>query len=53
MSRLSIETPGRAQTVLDGLHVDMERRISASAYGLCPVDISLSYLRLCHALTCG
>ena len=53
MSRLSIETPGRAQTVLDGLHLDMERRISASAYGLCPVDISLSYLRLCHAQTCG
>lgn len=53
MSRLSIETPGRAQTVLDGLHLDMERRIRASAYGLCPVDISLSYLRLCHAQTCG
>ncbi len=53
MSRLSIETPGRAQTVLEGLHQDMERRISASAYGLCPVDISLSYLRLCHAQTCG
>ena len=53
MSRLSIETPGRAQTALDALHVDMERRISASAYGLCPVDISLSYLRLCHAQTCG
>ena len=53
MSRLSIETPGRAQTVLDGLHLDMERRIHASAYGLCPVDISLSYLRLCHAQTCG
>ncbi|MBR4283280.1 MAG: FAD-dependent oxidoreductase [Anaerotignum sp.] len=53
MSRLSIETPGRAQTVLDGLHQDMERRIHASAYGLCPVDISLSYLRLCHAQTCG
>lgn len=53
MSRLSIETPGRAQTVLDGLHRDMERRISASAYGLCPVDMSLNYLRLCHAQTCG
>ncbi len=53
MSRLSIETPLRAQTVLSGLHEDMERRISASASGLCPVDISLSYLRLCHAQTCG
>ena len=53
MSRLSIETPGRAQNVLDGLHRDMERRIGASAYGLCPVDMSLNYLRLCHAQTCG
>ena len=53
MSRLSIETPGRAQKVLDGLHRDMERRIGASAYGLCPVDMSLNYLRLCHAQTCG
>lgn len=53
MSRLSIETPGRAQNVLDGLHQDMERRIGASAYGLCPVDMSLNYLRLCHAQTCG
>lgn len=53
MSRLSIETPGRAQNVLDGLHRDMERRIGASAYGLCLVDMSLNYLRLCHAQTCG
>ena len=53
MSRLSIETPGRAQNVLDGMHRDMERRIGASAYGLCPVDMSLNYLRLCHAQTCG
>ena len=53
MSRLSIETPGHAQNVLDGLHRDMERRIGASAYGLCPVDMSLNYLRLCHAQTCG
>lgn len=53
MSRLSIETPGRAQNVLDGLHRDMERRIGASAYGLCPVDMSLNYLRLCHVQTCG
>ena len=53
MSRLSIETPGRAQTVLGGLHRDMERRISASSPGLCPVDMSPNYLRLCHAQTCG
>ena len=39
--------------VLSGLHRDMERRISGSAHGLCPVDMSLNYLRLCHAQTCG
>ncbi len=53
MSRLSIENPGRAQTVLSGLYRDMERRISASQPGLCPVDMSLNFLRLCHAQTCG
>ncbi len=53
MSRLSIETPGRAQTVLSGLTRDMERRINASQPGLCPVDMSLNFLRLCHAQTCG
>jgi hypothetical protein len=31
----------------------MERRINASPHGLCPVDMSLNYLRLCHAQTCG
>ena len=53
MSRLSIETPDRAQTVLGGLNRDMERRINASPHGLCPVDMSLNFLRLCHAQTCG
>ena len=53
MSRLSIETPVRAQTVLSWLSRDMERRISASSSGLCPVDMSLNFLRLCHAQTCG
>ena len=53
MSRLYIENPGRAQTVLEGLYRDMGRRIGASSSGLCPVDMSLNFLRLCHAQTCG
>ena len=53
MSRLSIETPGKAETVIAGLYRDIERRISASPPGLCPVDMSLSFLQLCHAQTCG
>ena len=53
MSRLDIKTPSGAQTVVEGLYRDMERRIAASPPGLCPVDMSLSFLQLCHAQTCG
>ena len=53
MSRLDIKTPSRAQTVVEGLYRDMERRIAARPPGLCPVDMSLSFLQLCHAQTCG
>ena len=53
MTRLSIETPSSAEVVLRGLYRDIERRISASSPGLCPIDMSLSFLRLCHAQTCG
>ena len=53
MSRLDIKTPSRAQTVVEGLYRDMERRIAASPPGRCPVDMSLSFLQLCHAQTCG
>ena len=53
MSRMYIETKSRAQTVVEGLYRDVERRIAASPPGLCPVDMALSFLRLCHAQTCG
>ena len=53
LSRLDIMTPSRAQTVIDGLYRDVERRIAASPPGLCPVDLALNFLNLCHAQTCG
>ncbi|WP_238918756.1 NAD(P)-binding protein [Clostridium sp. YIM B02555] len=53
MSRLEISTPNRAQTVVEGLYKDLERRIIASPPGLCPVDMAASFLKLCHAQTCG
>ena len=53
MSRLDIMTPSHAQTVIDGLYRDVERRIAASPPGLCPVDLAKSFLDLCHAQTCG
>ena len=53
MKRLVIETPRQSQRVLEGLYRDMERRIATSPLGLCPVDMALNFLRLCHAQTCG
>ena len=53
MSRLDIKSPSRAQTVVDNLYRDVERRIAASPPGLCPVDMSLAFLTLCHAQSCG
>ena len=53
MSRLTIQTPDHAQLVVEGLYKDVESRIVASPPGLCPIDMSLSFLKLCHAQTCG
>ena len=53
MSRLDIKNPSRAQTVVDNLYRDVERRIAASPPGLCPVDMALNFLNLCQAQTCG
>lgn len=53
MSRLKIATPNQAQLTVERLYKDLERRIIASPPGLCPVDLQLSFLRMCHAQTCG
>lgn len=53
MSRLTIATEDRAQQTVESLYKELERRIVASPPGLCPVDLALNFLRLCHAQTCG
>jgi NADPH-dependent glutamate synthase beta subunit-like oxidoreductase len=53
LKRLVIETPEQGQKVLEGIYRDAQRRIGASPLGLCPVDMALNFLRLCHAQTCG
>lgn len=53
MSRLSIITRNKAQKTAEELYKDLERRIVASPPGLCPVDLAVSFLKICHAQTCG
>lgn len=53
MSRLLIPSQDKAQMVVESLYQDLERRIVASPPGLCPVDMTESFLKLCHAQSCG
>ena len=53
MSRLKVETPDRVQLTVEKLYKDLERHIIASPPGLCPVDLQLSFLKVCQAQTCG
>lgn len=53
MSRLTIMSASQAQTTMEGLYTDMERRIIASQPGICPVDLTSAFLKLCRAQTCG
>ena len=53
MSRLSMITQNSAQRTVEELYKDLERRIVASPPGLCPVDMAASFLKMCHAQSCG
>ena len=45
--------PAQAQSVIEQIYSSMSRRIEANPPGLCPVDMTLNFLNLCQAQTCG
>ncbi|SHK25084.1 NADPH-dependent glutamate synthase beta chain [Hathewaya proteolytica DSM 3090] len=53
MSRLSIVTENKAQITVEKLYKALERRIVASPPGLCPVDLTGAFIKMCLAQTCG
>ena len=53
MDRLFIRSQDEAQKTISNLYKDLERRIIASPPGQCPVDLAVSFLRLCHSQSCG
>lgn len=53
MSRLKVSSPDKVQQTVEKLYKDLERHIIASPPGLCPVDLQLAFLKVCHAQTCG
>ena len=53
MDRLFIKSQDSAQRTVETLYKDFERRIAASPPGQCPVDLTASFLRMCHSQSCG
>lgn len=53
MSRLTVVTQDKARSTAERLMREFEQRIIASPPGVCPVDMQLSFLKVCHAQTCG
>ncbi len=53
MSRLDVKMPAQTEAVIEQIYSSMERRIEANPPGLCPVDMTLNFLNLCQAQTCG
>ena len=53
MSRLTIVTKDKQESVREQLYKDLERRIVASPTGLCPVDLTSSFVKLCLSQSCG
>ena len=53
MSRLTILTKDKAQVTMESMYQDLERRIVASPPGLCPVDLTRSFINMCLAQSCG
>ena len=53
VSRLTILTKDKAQVTMESLYQDLERRIVASPPGLCPVDLTRSFIKMCLAQSCG
>ncbi|MEG1314561.1 MAG: NAD(P)-binding protein [Anaerovoracaceae bacterium] len=53
MNRLYMRATDKGELAVEGLFKDLERRIISSPIGQCPVDMAASFLRLCHAQSCG
>ncbi len=53
MSRITMRPLSEEQKILDDLYLDIQRRIGASAQGMCPADMSESFVSFCTSQSCG
>ena len=53
MSRLSVVSADKVNSTTEQLMKEFTQRIVANPPGVCPVDMQLAFLKVCHAQTCG
>lgn len=53
MSRLSVTSTDKVNSTTEKLMKEFAQRIIANPPGVCPVDMQLAFLKVCHAQTCG
>lgn len=53
MSRLSVKSTDKVNSTTEKLMKEFTQRIIANPPGVCPVDMQLAFLKVCHAQTCG
>ena len=53
MNRLSVVSTDKVNSTTEQLMKEFTQRIVANPPGVCPVDMQLAFLKVCHAQTCG
>ena len=53
MARLHVIERSQAQSVMDGLHEALGRRLAVSSLAPCPVEFTAAFLSMCATQSCG
>ena len=53
MARLHVMERSEAQSVMDGLHEALGKRLAVSSLAPCPVEFTAAYIRMCASQSCG
>ena len=53
MSRLKLYSKDKVNATTESLVKEFAQRIAANPPGVCPLDMQLAFLKVCHAQTCG
>ena len=53
MNRLFIKTTQPVENTIENIYSGLKRRVEAGERGVCPVDLTAVFLRLCQSQSCG